>query len=381
MLASLVSILLAVSMATATPMQGCARCRSTGTVACKNHPGELAELEASVEFCSVAAGCEDCGGILRVDCPVCDEGTDTAAAAADRARVLEWMQFGRVERTLGRAVARLESERFELIVETGDRKYGRKRIDQHTLAHWLAGDLEQAEEFFIEHYDARPADYSAKMRLWIWNNPEEHSDVMAEVMGASGTGDFSMLGLNPVFSAWTEPGNFDTVEKIRSLFVHRAGHMLVSNVERVFWIGDSGGGWFDSAAGHWYEYAVFGETRNYCSEEAAGPQDYSNGTWRAALRQHLAREKEPVLPGLFTQNVGGLSALDQALSWSFYDFLVDQHRPAVRPILMGLKRKQPTREVLREHLGMTVMEAEQAWRDWVPERYPKRGDEPTRDED
>ena len=74
-------------------------------------------------------------------------------------------------------------------------------------------------------------DYFSKMRMWIWKNPDDHQNVMAKFLGSSSTGDFKMLGKDPVFSVWTEK-EFGTVPGVRRLFTHNATHMLLSNLYR-----------------------------------------------------------------------------------------------------------------------------------------------------
>ena len=39
---------------------------------------------------------------------------------------------------------------------------------------------------------------------------------------------------------------------------------------------------------------------------------------------------------------------------------------------MGLKQKTDARELLKEHLGMSLLKAEEAWREWVSNTYPKK---------
>jgi hypothetical protein len=289
--------------------------------------------------------------------------------------VQAWLADTKVEESLGRIVPRVETERFQLIVDTGTLKDGSKKVDQHTLIHWIADDLERVASSVAEHFDVQPGDYDSKMRMWIWREAEDHAKVMREFLHSTSTGDFKMLGRAPVFSVWTEPP-FDTVPGVRAVFAHNAGHMLVSNVIRPLWVGDTGGGWLDVGSAHWCEYSLFDRSVNYCIEEATSLQKYHDGVWRAPVRRFLAKEEAPFLPEITTKNSGAMQVYEHALCWSFYEYLVSEHPDALRPMLADLKERKETRTVFQERLGMSVLEAENAWRAWVDERYPNRGDEP-----
>ena len=143
---------------------------------------------------------------------------------------------------------------------------------------------------------------------------------MTEFLHSTSTGDFKMLGLNPAFSAWTEPPNLDEVPEVRSLFAHNAPHLLLSDFVRPLWVGDMGGGWLDAGAGHWYEYELFERTTHYCIEEATAPGGYEKGRWRAPVRKRLERETEPQLPRLLAKR-GHHEALQN---------LAGQRRPPLR---------------------------------------------------
>ena len=351
---------------------GCRRCDYRGMVRCSAHP----EYEGGVLFCSVATACTACGGSLLVDCPHCEGGPDTAAAAARLDVIAKWAPTGKLDEVLGRTLPRIETERFNLVIETGELKEGKKKVDQHQIAHHVANDVQAVEKLMEPHFQVRAGDYRSRMRMWIWQNPKDHALAMEKFLGSTATGDFKILGMNPVFSVWIEKPHFDEVPEVRSLFAHNAAHMLLSNLHEPEWVGDIGGGWFDAAVGHWYEYAVFGRTVNYCIEEATLSENYFNGQWRAAIRKRLEMEKEPFLPTLIAKNTGGMRQSEHALCWSFYDFLVANHPAALRPIAEDLKKKRPTREIFHERLGMDVLAAEAAWRAWVPTVYPIKGDEP-----
>jgi hypothetical protein len=125
----------------------------------------------------------------------------------------------------------------------------------------------------------------------------------------------------------------------------------------------------------------FGRVRNYCLEEATHLVEYEGGRWRAPVRRRLEHEKEPFLPGLLTKRTGALTTAENALCWSFYDYLLAAHPLVVRKLMIDLKQKKPAREVLAEHLGTDLFATEDAWRAWVGENYPLKGDEPRTAED
>ena len=52
------------------------------------------------------------------------------------------------------------------------------------------------------------------------------------------------------------------------------------------------------------------------------------------------------------------------------------HPGVVRKLVIDLKQKKPARDVLAEHLGTDLFATEDAWRAWVSENYPIKGDEP-----
>ena len=66
---------------------------------------------------------------------------------------------------------------------------------------------------FVRRLGVTPQDYRAKMRMWLWSDVATHQKAQAEFLGTITTGDFKMLGRDPVFSVWTEPPHFDTVPK------------------------------------------------------------------------------------------------------------------------------------------------------------------------
>lgn len=359
--------------------ESCPNCLHQGVLPCKQHldvpaTEEQPGPENPTLYCSWAAGCAQCEGTLFIDCPRCPRGERTKEVEERRALVRQWMEENALERGLERAVPRLETARYRIVVDVEELPEGKKKVSGHALAHRLAADLEHVAAQVSAHYQMEPQDYRAKMRMWLWSTLETHQQAQSKFQGTVTTGDFKLLGRDPVFSVWTEPTNFDTVPKVRALFAHNAGHMLLSNAFQPTWVGDIGGGWLDAGLGHWYEYELFGRTVNYCLEEATLNEDYAGGQWRATVRKRLDKEKDPFLPGLLSKRTGQMSAAEHALCWSFYDWLLTQPG-VVRKLMLDLKQKKPAREVLPKHVGMDLFAIEDTWRAWVDATYPLKGDE------
>ncbi len=76
----------------ASILEGCRRCDFRGVVACKGHPKELAEMESQVEFCSVAAQCEDCFGSFLLACAKCEGGPQTDGMLKRREAIAQYAQ-------------------------------------------------------------------------------------------------------------------------------------------------------------------------------------------------------------------------------------------------------------------------------------------------
>lgn len=335
--------------------------------------------ENPIAYCSWAAACPKCTGTLWVDCTRCDHGEKTKEVDERRRLIQNWLETSQLVRTLGRPVQRLDTRRFALAIEVDelpDDERARKKTSGHALAHKIARDLEWVAANVAEHFQITEQDYRAKMRMWLWPTLAAHQKAQEHFQGTLTTGDFKVLGRDPVFSVWTEPPHFDTVPKVRALFVHNAAHMLLSNAFRPDWVGDTGGGWLDVGLGAWYEYQRFARVVNYCLEEATLLDEYEGGRWRAPVRRRLEREREPFLPGLITKRTGAFSTPENALCWSFYDYLLAAHPGVVRKLMEDLKQRKPARETLAQHLGMDLFATEDAWRAWVSEAYPVKGDEP-----
>lgn len=360
-------------------LKGCRSCKQRGVTDCPAHEEDLRPLERAV-FCSHAADCQNCGGSLVLDCPKCEGGPENAPAAARRAELAAWRAGGRlpVEELLGRDVLRVETAHLRLAAEIGHLREGKKKVDGHRFLHALARDGEAAAEMIDAHYAVdRTRDYKAPMSLWFWQKPEVHVQVMREHLKISGAGDVKILGRKPQFSVCTSDETFqDDYVVLLTLGVHNLTHMLMSNLWDETWIGDQGAGWFDAGAAHWYEEKIYGRSRHFCIDEAGSPPAWEDGVWRSAIRALLKSRQEVMFPELLKKQTGEMTPEQHALCWSIYDWLLAVKPESLVPILKATKAKQPARELLPEHLGMNILEAEKAWRAWVEATYPSREKKP-----
>jgi len=370
-----IALLIALSSApAAADLDGCRRCDFRGVTDCPQHDDELRELERTV-YCSVAAACADCGGSLALDCEHCGGGPENAPMEARRAELAAWASVKHpLEVELDFDLIRVEDDRFELVGSIRKLKRGKQTVDGHTYFHHLARDCARTAALIAEHYQVKAAeDYFGRMRLWVWQSREDHERVMAEHLHSGSTGDYKLLGKDPIFSACSSDPIFgNDYDAMLSLGVHNAAHMLTSNLFEEVWIGLDGAGWFDVGLAHWYEEQVIGRQRNYCVDEAHGRWKWGDPLWRAKTRKYLGKEKDRQITQLVGMQTGEVPDWGHAMSWSFYDWMVATKPEALRPILIGLKQRTPARELIRDHLGMDMFRAEDAWRTWVIDTYPRK---------
>lgn len=376
MTALLLSLLCAVASPAAQepePDGGCHACGMRGVRACKAHPADIVAMEAEVRYCSVAARCPDCSGALTVDCGKCSDGPDSLKAETRAESCKRWLEVGSdPDRLFQRPLVRVESEHFEFIIDA-PLKEGSKTLDPHLFAHHVIRELEAMARTLDQHYGVTASSYSGRTRLWYWEKEADHARVNQEIFGRNVTSAMKFYGPRPASSAWA--GSLGLEGKALNVAMnacHVAAHLMMSSMVRSEWLNDKKAGWFDEGAGHWYEEMRFQRTATYCMDEANSDLDWKGGQWRVAIKDWLAKKTDPILPALLQKLPGTLWPEEHGLSWSLYDWVVAEHREALKPLLLGFKDGKQARDLFREHLNLTVPAAEEAWRAWVQATYPVR---------
>lgn len=352
---------------------GCKRCNHRGVVECKRHDEADIALEEGVDFCAIAARCEDCGGTFQVDCGFCIGGPDSLPLERRRGRIAGILKGGvPPEKLLERPLPWVRTPHFDLVVDVEYLKNGSKRLDAHEFLHHLARESEAAASMLDQHLKAKPHHYG-RAKIYFWESLADHKKVNRELLGTNTESGMKLYGPKPAASSWTgAKGLQGKALNVAANGVHIGIHLLLSSAFRGEWIGDKKAGWFDVGAAHWYEEQRFQRTATYCVDEANADLNYKNGQWRTVIKSELAKRKETLLPELSKELSGTLWEEEHALSWSLYDWLVTEHPDSVKAFLMGFKDGKEMRDICRKELDMTLRQVEDAWRTWVAETYPAR---------
>jgi hypothetical protein len=294
---------------------GCKRCNHRGVVACKKHDeDELAE-EAEVQFCAVAARCEDCAGTFMVDCGFCIGGPDSLDLERRRGRMEGILKASIApEKLLERELAWIRTAHFDLVVDVDYLKNGTKKLDAHEFLHHLARETEAAAAMLDGHLKAKPHNYG-RASIYFWEDIKDHRKVNRELLGTNTDTGMKLYGPKPKASSWTDSKGLEgKALNVAANGVHIGIHLLLSSAFRGEWIGDKKAGWFDVGAAHWYEEQIFKRTATYCVDEANADLNYKNGQWRSAVRADLAKNKDTILPELTRELSGTLWEEEHALS-------------------------------------------------------------------
>lgn len=357
---------------------GCEYCENRGVEICGRHDKHLFPLEEQVLYCSVAHDCKDCSGALLIDCVRCSGGPDNILLEQ---RLLRFENYAAAptapEKLLERPLTRIVTEHFDILIDVKKVKDGSRKLSGHQLAHAMAVDLEKAAALLNKHFKAGPHNNSNRTRIWYWSDLKDHRRVNQEILKQHSDQGYSVYGVSPVTSSWTgAKGLGNKALNIVSNAVHKATHLRFSNLFRSEWIGDNKAGWFDVGAAHWYEDKVFQRISTYCIDEANTDLDYEGGKWHVAMRRYLVKHKESLLPELLKQISGTLKEEQHAVAWCLYDWVATEHPESLQEFLMGFKNRKESRELFRDLLGMSVLEAEVAWRTWVAATYPAKDPKP-----
>src|SRR5262249_32309730 len=134
------------------------------------HPKADAAFEDGVEYCSVIAGCEVCGGTGFVICKHCGGTPEGRDALAEKRELVAGRKGGRAEidETLGRAVRKAESAHFVFCSEIDALKVDKIDMNGHTLMHFYLKTLEQLNADYRALLKVDEKEFAEKSQVFLW---------------------------------------------------------------------------------------------------------------------------------------------------------------------------------------------------------------------
>lgn len=373
----LVLLLVALLVALPASAQGkrCKKCRGVGWLECREHGREDLSRELEVLFCSVADGCEACGGTGLVDCPDCEEPEVEAQLAARRAsQEAARAHLAPIDKAMERTVRKAESEHFVLVWEMHGMKIDKKVFSEHQMLHLTLERLEKLYADYVELFGVKPEDFDKKSRVFVWYLPDDHkraSSAFCDMYAPAGT---KLMGLDPNYSVCASKTFFLNDEQLHRNLVHCVTHLLFSHEHPSNWIGNLGGGWLDEGLAHWFEERHFGLCDNYCYQEQNTRFDFKGGHFKPALRKLVDAGEMPPLAGVLQRNTDQLEPAEHAVALAVVDYLISIDPKKLDAVGRKLRARAVTRDVLQEVYGTSILDLEQALKAWVLETYPTRDD-------
>lgn len=351
----------------------CTKCHSTGKIPCSEHPRSDCEMEEDVLYCSVIADCKVCGGVGWLGCPECKNeiGHEWVTKKLDkiqtRKKALEFM-----DTAMKRELRKAESKHMVLVWEMEAIKIEKRRIPPHEAMHIYLKRMEAVFADFCARFEITEKVFSEKSQLFVWWLEQDHKDGSMAFCQQSGSGGVKLMGSRPRYSICGNKQHFNDDERLHRNIVHCVAHLLMSNEVPAGWIGNLKAGWADEGLAHWFEDRYWGVCDTYCFQEANTNVDFKGGRWRPAVRKMVAEGDTPNIAEVFEKNTDTLTLPENAVAFSYVDYLITHDGAKFDKLIKKLKAKVPTRDALKEIFGMAPLEFEAVWKAWVLATYPIR---------
>lgn len=354
----------------------CRYCKDTGWIQCNKHKKAALELEGSAIRCSELIECKQCGGTLRIPCTRCK--LDLAAEiAAERAEMEKWLEKMReIDAYVGKVenVMHCESAHFILTFNLPKITSGRKAYNTHEAMHLYLERLEECYTDVCADLGATDKDFLAKTQVMIWRREREIIRSASKYCGQNSNTKAYLLGKAPIFTIYYNKNFMHEEFELHQAVVHNVVHCLLSNVWDGIWPGNMRGAWIDAGYAHHYELKYFkqhgGGVRNYCYQEGDTNRNFKFGKWRSSVRKGVDAGDAPPFVDLASKNLTNLTPSDHMYSWSLVDFLIAEHPKKFPEVARKIKQKKRLGDVMKEAMGMSPFQFEEAWKEFVQKEYP-----------
>lgn len=163
-------------------------------------------------------------------------------------------------------------------------------------------------------------------------------------------------------------------------WIHTIVHQLTSVHYNVNWFapGEKGlsppwladkYGWLDAGLAHWFEVDFDGAATTYCTQEQDTTSRWKGGDWHKNVWKSVMSEDVPSFPQVISIPTQALTPQQHQFVWSWVDYLMHLDPKAMGMAIKLAKKERPTRELLREAWGVSMLSFETDWAEWVKTEY------------
>jgi hypothetical protein len=313
-----------------------------------------------------------------------------AEYAAVEARMAAWLEDVRqIDGTAGvkDPMVHVQTTHFRISTDlpkvTGSDK---KTYRTHEVAHLYARRLEEFYERYKAMFTIEDKNNIKNMHALILFEKQAPGFLVAPVYTGLSLKDARTVKRSGGAShestvvTWWDKAEFPKDQDMHRHQIHNALHQLTSVYYDMRWFkpGEKGltplwlndkYGWLDEGLAHWFEIAFDGSANTYCFREQDltsrwGSDDWRKNVYKAALAGDIPSFTETSLKP--TQS---LSAKEHQFAWSWVDFLMARDSAVMGKAMKLCKMEQPTREILKECWGLSMLGFEADWKAWVEVEY------------
>ncbi len=374
----------------------CNACEHQGFQPCRRHSKQELELEAQVQFCSVAADCSVCAGCLSTDCKICANEPVQNAALERRQKVQAWLQARRQlvdQHCKAKRLVHVQSPHVQLAFSLEAMKVGKKKFSTHQLAHLYLRRIEDLRRDFMQVLQLKERDLRAPIQVFMFARQEDHKQVAPRVARGSGGGSgLKYMGEAMVYCMWKDRQTMRSDADVHRNMRHNVAHLLLNHMLDYQVLYNRKHGWLDAGLAHYFEFRCDQLCNNFCFEEVGLElnKGFKNGKWRVAVRKLVEAGKLIPFLEIYQLNTDQLSLQAHAQSFAYVEFLLSQdvdgkrggkrggksgskHGARMRALIAALKApRSETRQALASVYDIQVLDFDARFQEWVKETYPLR---------
>lgn len=371
-----------VSLATLLAQGGdttsCRTCFNSGALPCKAHGKAMLEKEQAVQFCSGAAECKACSGVLKLDCKSCRNTKAEDEIAARQKLIADWRADRKAkvdDVAKGQPLMHLKTEHFELAYGIKPQAVGKDKLDTHQGMHLYGERLETLRTEFMKLLGVQDQELDGRLQVFMSRDQlgqQNLAPVVTQGLGGGLAVGVKSMGVLSVYCMWQEPRTLPDDEALHRNIIHNVTHLLLCNLKPELHLYDKHVGWVDEGFSHWFEDKLTGKCTNFCYEEVLmqSAASFKGGHWRAPVRRMVDEGKLTSFATLSQKNTDELDYPQHAQSFALVDWLLTVHGgPKFKQFVGLLKSGKPTREALQSIYNLTPISVDTEFPAWVKANY------------